>query len=212
MVECSACGARAADEARFCASCGIRLLRAAPEPRAREQRKTVTAVFTDIVGSTALASRLDPEALRALMSRYFDVMRTEVERHGGRVDKFIGDAVVAFFGVPVAHEDDALRAVRAAAGMRAALGVLNDEFDQRFGIRIQTRTGVNTGDVVAGDVSQSNAFTVGDAVNVAARLEQGAAPGEVVVGEATYLLIRHAAHVEALGPLTVKGKDRKSVV
>ena len=167
----------------------------------------MTAVFTDIVGSTALASRLDPEALRAVMSRFYDVMRGEIERHGGRVDKFIGDAVVAFFGVPVAHEDDALRAVRAAAGMRTALAVLNDELDQRFGVRLQTRTGVNTGDVLAGDMSRSDAFTVGDAVNVAARLEQGAAPGEVVLGETTYLLVRHAARIEPIGPLAVKGKD-----
>ncbi len=167
----------------------------------------MTAVFTDIAGSTALASRLDPEALRAVMSRFYDVMRGEIERHGGRVDKFIGDAVVAFFGVPVAHEDDALRAVRAAAGMRTALAALNDELDQRFGVRLQARTGVNTGDVLAGDMSRSDAFTVGDAVNVAARLEQGAAPGEVVLGETTYLLVRHAARVEPIGPLAVKGKD-----
>jgi class 3 adenylate cyclase/tetratricopeptide (TPR) repeat protein len=206
MIECSACGARAADDARFCASCGARLSPAV-EHRVREQRKTVTAVFIDIVGSTALASRLDPEALRAVMSRFYNVMRGEIERHGGRVDKFIGDAVVAFFGVPVAHEDDALRAVRAAAGMRAALAVLNDELDQRFGVRLQTRTGVNTGDVLAGDVSRSDTFTVGDAVNVAARLEQAAAPGEVVLGETTYQLVRHAARIEQIGSLAVKGKD-----
>jgi class 3 adenylate cyclase len=102
MVECSSCGARSAGEARFCASCGTRLI-SEPVAPARDQRKTVTAVFTDLVGSTALASRLDPEALRALMSRYYEAMRVPVERHGGRVDKFIGDAVVAFFGVPVAR-------------------------------------------------------------------------------------------------------------
>jgi class 3 adenylate cyclase/tetratricopeptide (TPR) repeat protein len=206
MVECPACGAPTDDDARFCPACGARLL-AAAEPPAREQRKTVTAVFTDLVESTALASRLDPEALRALMTRYYDAMRGEVERHGGRVDKFIGDAVVAFFGVPVAHEDDALRAVRAAAGMRAALAALNDELDESFGVRVQIRTGVNTGDVLAGEVAAPETFTVGDAVNIAARLEQGAAPGEVLLGETTHRLVRHAVRAEPLDPLTVKGKD-----
>ncbi|MGH9245197.1 MAG: adenylate/guanylate cyclase domain-containing protein, partial [Acidimicrobiales bacterium] len=177
MLDCSSCGALNDPSARFCSSCGAPLT-AAATPAAREQRKTVTAVFTDLVGSTELASRLDPEALRALMSRYYQAMRAPVERHGARVDEFIGDAVVAFFGVPVAHEDDALRAVRAAAGMRAAIEPLNEELERRFGARIQIRTGVNTGDVLAGDASTPEAFTVGDAVNVAARLEQNAGPGE----------------------------------
>jgi class 3 adenylate cyclase/tetratricopeptide (TPR) repeat protein len=206
MVECSACGARSAGEARFCASCGARLA-SEPAASARDQRKTVTTVFTDLVGSTALASQLDPEALRALMSRYYEAMRAPVERHGGRVDKFIGDAVVAFFGVPVAHEDDALRAVRAAAGMGAALVELNEDLDRRFGVTVQIRTGVNTGDVLATDMSRPDAFTVGDAVNVAARLEQHAAPGEVLLGETTYRLVRHGAHAEPVAPLAVKGKE-----
>ena len=205
MVECSACGARSAGEARFCASCGARLA-SEPAAPARDQRKTVTAVFTDLVGSTALASQLDPEALRALMSRYYEAMRAPVERHGGRVDKFIGDAVVAFFGVPVAHEDDALRAVRAAAGMRAALVELNEDLDRRFGVTVQIRTGVNTGDVLAADVSRPDSFTVGDAVNVAARLEQHAAPGEVLLGEATYQLVRHARPRRAGGAAGGQGE------
>jgi class 3 adenylate cyclase/tetratricopeptide (TPR) repeat protein len=206
MVECSTCGWRNAEEARFCASCGARL---APEPAAPAtgRRKTVTALFTDLVDSTALASQLDPEALRALMSRYFEAMRAPVERHGGRVDKFIGDAVVAFFGVPVSHEDDALRAVRAAAEMRAALVELNDVLDRRFGVTVQIRTGINTGDVLAADVSRADSFTVGDAVNVAARLEQHAAPGETLLGEATYRLVRHNIVVTPVAPLAVKGKE-----
>ena len=167
----------------------------------------MTAVFTDLVGSTVLASQLDPEALRTLMSRYYEAMRAPVERHGGRVDKFIGDAVVAFFGVPVAHEDDALRAVRAAAGIRAALVELNEDLDRRFGVTVQIRTGVNTGDVLAADASRPDSFTVGDAVNVAARLEQHAAPGEVLLGETTYRLVRHGAHAEPVASLAVKGKE-----
>ena len=206
MAECSACGARSVGEARFCASCGARLA-SEPAAAARDQRKTVTAVFTDMVGSTVLASQLDPEALRVLMSRYYESMRAPVERHGGRVDKFIGDAVVAFFGVPVAHEDDALRAVRAAAGMRAALVELNEDLYRRFGVTVQIRIGVNTGDVLAADVSRPDSFTVGDAVNVAARLEQHAAPGEVLLGEATYRLVRHGAHAEPVASLAVKGKE-----
>jgi class 3 adenylate cyclase/tetratricopeptide (TPR) repeat protein len=206
MVECTSCGARSADEARFCASCGARLSSASPASAA-DRRKTVTAVFTDLVGSTALASQLDPEALRALMSRYYEAMRAPVERHGGRVDKFIGDAVVAFFGVPVAHEDDALRAVRAAAGMHAALVELNEDLDRRFGVTVQIRTGVNTGDVLASAASRPDSFTVGDAVNVAARLEQHAGPGEVLLGEATYQLVRDSAHAMPVAPLVVKGKE-----
>ena len=114
---------------------------------------------------------------------------------------------MAFFGVPVSHEDDALRAVRAASGMLIALDALNDELDRRFGVRLQTRTGVNTGDVLTGDTSQVDSFTVGDAVNVAARLEQHAAAGEILLGETTYALVRHGAHAEPIEPLAVKGKD-----
>jgi class 3 adenylate cyclase/tetratricopeptide (TPR) repeat protein len=206
MVECPMCGSRNGEEARFCASCGARLA-LGPATSARDRRKTVTAVFTDLVGSTALASQLDPEALRALMSRYYDAMRAPVERHGGRVDKFIGDAVVAFFGVPVSHEDDALRAVRAAAGMRAALVDLNEDLDRRFGVTVEIRIGINTGDVLAADASGADSFTVGDAVNVAARLEQHAAPGQVLLGEATYQLVRHSANATPVAPLVVKGKE-----
>src|SRR5262245_25926325 len=144
MVECPMCGSRNAEEARFCASCGARLS-SGPAASARDRRKTVTAVFTDLVGSTALASQLDPEALRALMSHYYDAMRAPVERHGGRVDKFIGDAVVAFFGVPVSHEDDALRAVREAAGMRASLVDLYEEFDGGVGVAVGLCLWLGTG-------------------------------------------------------------------
>jgi class 3 adenylate cyclase/tetratricopeptide (TPR) repeat protein len=159
----------------------------------REQRKTVTVLFCDVTGSTALGESVDPEAVRALLARYFERMKAIVERHGGTLEKFIGDAVMAVFGVPVVHEDDALRSVRAAAEMRAALPELG----------VLARIGVNTGEVVTGTTER---LATGDAVNVAARLEQAASPGEILIGEATLGLIRDAVEVEALEPLPVKGK------
>jgi class 3 adenylate cyclase/tetratricopeptide (TPR) repeat protein len=157
------------------------------------QRKTVTVVFCDVTGSTELGSSTDPEALRALLARYFERMKGIVESHGGSVEKFIGDAVMAVFGVPQAHEDDALRACRAAVEMRDALPELG----------IAGRIGVNTGEVVTGTEER---LATGDAVNVAARLEQAAQPGEVLVGEATLALVREAVEAEAVEPLDLKGK------
>jgi class 3 adenylate cyclase/tetratricopeptide (TPR) repeat protein len=171
-----------------------------------ESRKTVTVVFSDVSGSTALGERLDPEALRHVMARYFEETRAVLERHGGTVEKFIGDAVVAVFGIPTVHEDDALRAVRAAAEMRDSLASLNAELEHERGVRLEIRTGVNTGEVVAGDPTQRQSFATGDAVNVAARLEQAAEPGEIVLGEATYRLVRDAVHAERVEPLFLKGK------
>jgi class 3 adenylate cyclase/tetratricopeptide (TPR) repeat protein len=157
------------------------------------QRKTVTVVFCDVTGSTALGESTDPEALRALLARYFERMKGIVESHGGSVEKFIGDAVMAVFGVPVAHEDDALRACRAAVEMRDAFPELD----------IQGRIGVNTGEVVTGTEER---LATGDAVNVAARLEQAAQPGEVLIGEETFGLVRTAAEVGGKRFLTLKGK------
>jgi class 3 adenylate cyclase/tetratricopeptide (TPR) repeat protein len=171
-----------------------------------QARKTVTILFCDVTGSTALGERLDPESLREVIQRYFAEMRTVIERHGGTVEKFIGDAVMAVFGVPQVHEDDALRAVRAAADMQAALGSLNEELEKGWGTRIQARIGVNTGEVLAADPQAGQSFVSGDAVNVAARLEQAAEPGEVLLGEPTYRLVRTAVIAEPLAPLTAKGK------
>jgi class 3 adenylate cyclase len=171
-----------------------------------EVRKTVTVLFADVTGSTALGEHLDPESMRGVMSRYFDEMRSAIEAHGGTVEKFIGDAVMAVFGVPVVHEDDALRAVRAATQMREILESLNAELDRDWGARIQIRTGVNTGEVVAGDSSGGQSFVTGDAVNVAARLEQAADPGEILIGEETHRLVRDAVRVEPVEPLELKGK------
>jgi class 3 adenylate cyclase len=161
----------------------------------REQRKTVTVVFCDITGSTELGESTDPETLRALLARYFERMKKIVESHGGSVEKFIGDAVMAVFGVPVAHEDDALRACRAAIDMRDALPELG----------IAARVGVNTGEVVTGTEER---LATGDAVNIAARLEQAASPGEVLLGEPTLVLVRDAVEVDAVEPLALKGKSK----
>jgi class 3 adenylate cyclase/tetratricopeptide (TPR) repeat protein len=202
---CSKCGKENPDEARFCLACGTPFAVAAGI-EAREVRKTVTVVFSDVTGSTALGERLDPESLRRVMSRYFEEMRAVLERHGGTVEKFIGDAVVAVFGIPLLHEDDALRAVRAANDMREALAALNDELERERGVRIEARIGVNTGEVVAGDPAGGQAFATGDAVNVAARLEQAAQPGEILIGNKTLELVRDAVAVERVSPLAVKGK------
>jgi class 3 adenylate cyclase/tetratricopeptide (TPR) repeat protein len=187
---CPNCSAENPAGFRFCGSCGLALEEAPP---AREVRKTVTVLFCDVVGSTALGERVDPEPLRRLMGSYYEQMRTIVERHGGTVEKFIGDAVMAVFGVPQAHEDDALRAVRASAEMHAAAAPLE------LGIRI----GINTGEVVTGE---GETLVTGDAVNVAARLEQAAAPGETLIGSETRGLVRDAVETEETKPLELKGK------
>jgi class 3 adenylate cyclase/tetratricopeptide (TPR) repeat protein len=175
------------------------------------QRKTVTIVFTDVVGSTALGERLDPELLRRVMTTYFDRMRAVLERHGGTVEKYIGDAVVAVFGIPLLREDDALRAVRAASDMQAALEALNAELEERHGVRIEARTGVNTGEVLAED-DRPDAPLTADAANTAARLEQAAGSGQVLLGDTTYRLVRDAVTVEPAGPLELKGKTGPQVV
>ena len=164
----------------------------------------MTVLFCDVTGSTALGERIDPESLRNVMARYFETAKGAIERHGGTVEKFIGDAVMAVFGVPVVHEDDALRAVRAAADLRDALVPLNEELEQRFQTRLQLRTGVNTGEVVTGTEER---LATGDAVNVAARLEQAAQPGEILLGEETLRLVRGAVEVEPVAPVEAKGKS-----
>ncbi len=183
---CQTCSSENRPEARFCDSCGAALVAVV----AREQRKVVTVLFCDVAGSTALGERLDPEAMRIVMSSYFEVARDAIERHGGTVEKFIGDAVMAVFGVPVVREDDALRAVRAAVELRE-------------GVEIDVRIGVNTGEVVTGT---GDTLVTGDAVNVAARLEQAAEPGAVLIGAGTYGLVRDAVDVELVPPLAAKGK------
>jgi class 3 adenylate cyclase/tetratricopeptide (TPR) repeat protein len=203
MVRCSSCGEENPERFRLCGYCGAALASSAP---ARETRKTVTVLFTDVTGSTALGERLDPESLRYVMGRYFASMREVVERHGGTVEKYIGDAVMAVFGVPVVHDEDALRAVRAAAEMRAALERLNGELRIERGVTLETRTGINTGSVVVGPGGPGEAIVVGDAVNVAARLQTAAAPREIVIGGATRELVRDAVEVGPAESIELKGK------
>jgi class 3 adenylate cyclase len=171
-------------------------------------RRSISIIFADLVGSTVLGESLDAEALRYVTGRYFETMRGAAERHGGTVEKFIGDAVVAMFGVPRVREDDALRAVRAAAGMRASLAALNDELGRELAVALEIRIGVNTGEVIVGERRAGGSPATGDAVNVAARLEQAAAPGEVLIGDSTLRLVRADVVVEPVEPLHLKGKAR----
>jgi class 3 adenylate cyclase/tetratricopeptide (TPR) repeat protein len=204
MQTCENCGEESPEGARFCFSCGSPLADGAR--RSHEARKVVTILFADVAESTALGEQLDSELLRRVLSRYFQTVSQVLERHGGTVEKFIGDAVMAVFGIPAVHEDDALRAVRAAVEMRDAVEALNDELKAERGVSIHLRTGINTGEVVAGDAAAGQTLVTGDAVNVAARLEQGAGAGEIVLGEATRRLVRDAVCVEPLGTLALKGK------
>jgi class 3 adenylate cyclase/tetratricopeptide (TPR) repeat protein len=201
---CAACGEDNPARARFCLGCGEPLDDVpAVVP---ELRRSISIVFADLVGSTVLGESLDAEALRYVTGRYFETMRAAVELHEGTVEKFIGDAVVALFGVPRVREDDALRAVRAAAGMRASLAALNDELQRDLAVTLQIRIGVNTGEVIVGEHRAGGSPATGDAVNVAARLEQAAGPGEVLLGASTHRLVRDLVTAEPAEPLTVKGK------
>jgi class 3 adenylate cyclase len=189
VAVCAQCGRESPDDFGFCPGCGAPL---APVPERRDVRKVVTVLFCDLTGSTAIGDRTDPEPLRALMSRYYDSARAVLERHGGTVEKFVGDAVMAVFGIPVSTENDALRAVRAAVELR----------DGVHGLGLEARIGVNTGAVVAGE---RDTLVTGDAVNVAARLEQAAGPGEILLGAETVGLVRDAVEVEPV-ELALKGK------
>jgi class 3 adenylate cyclase/tetratricopeptide (TPR) repeat protein len=202
MLTCPSCGQENPEGFKFCGKCGASLV--AEEPQPREVRKTVTVFFSDVTGSTALGERLDPESLRHVLARYFEAAGQVIERHGGTVEKFIGDAVMAVFGVPRVHEDDALRAARAAWELREVLASLNEELERDYGTRLELRIGVNTGEVVTGTEER---LATGDAVNVAARLQQAAEPGEILLGPETLRLVRDAVEVEPSEPLALKGKQ-----
>jgi class 3 adenylate cyclase len=195
---CPACGRENPEGFLHCGYCTASLV--TPE---LGRRRLATLVFCDLVGSTALGERVDPESVQELLQLYFAEMRGALGRHGGVVEKFIGDAVVGVFGVPEAREDDALRACRAAREMLARLVVLNEELERRFGTRIAVRIGVNSGEVVG----SRETFVTGDAVNVAARLEQAAGAGEVLLGEATLQLVGDGVRVMPVEPVTAKGKS-----
>jgi predicted ATPase/class 3 adenylate cyclase len=203
VLRCPSCGEENPDRFRLCGYCGSVLVAQLPS---QEVRKTVTVVFCDLKGSTELGDRLDSEALREVLALYFSAMKPALEHHGGMIEKYIGDAIMAVFGLPRMHEDDALRAVRAAATMREALEDLNVTLLAQFGVTLENRTGVNTGEVVTGEGGDSQRLATGDTVNVAARLEQAAPAGEVLIGESTYRLVRDAVEVVPVEPLELKGK------
>ena len=208
MIKCPGCGEENPPKFRLCGYCGTPLATTALP--AHELRKTVTIVFCDLKGSTALGETLDPEALHDVKERYFRAMAAEITRHGGKIEKYIGDAIMAVFGLPRAHEDDALRALRAAAGMQKALGAVNADLSARYGVTLANRTGVNTGEVVASDdPTADQKLATGDAVNVAARLEQAAPVDQILIGEVTYRLVRDAVEVEPIEPLELKGKAQR---
>jgi class 3 adenylate cyclase len=187
-----------------------RLLEGKPGEELTERaRRTVTVVFADLVDSTKLGERLDPESLHSVLARYSERSAAALERHGGTVEKFIGDAVVGVFGLTELHEDDALRAVHAAVELREAVAVLSAEVARDSGVEIGVRIGVNTGEVFVGASGRRGPFATGDAVNVAARLEQAAGDGEILLGEQAYRLVERLVRAEPLDPLTVKGRAAK---
>jgi class 3 adenylate cyclase/tetratricopeptide (TPR) repeat protein len=203
VLICPSCGEENPDRFRLCGFCGTPL---AALPPAEEARRTVTIVFCDLVGSTNLGEILDSEALRGVLRMYFNEMTTLLERHGGLVEKYIGDAIMAVFGMPRAHDDDALRAVRAAHEMQIAMVELNRRLESLWGVTLQHRSGVSTGEVVTGDPNARQRLVTGDAVNLAARLEQAASPMQILIGPATYRLVKDAVEVEPVEPLQLKGK------
>ncbi|MEU3057966.1 adenylate/guanylate cyclase domain-containing protein [Streptomyces griseus] len=224
-MNCLSCRQDLPPTARFCSSCGTPCATTGPAAGATDtanapaaatasavvpagdERKPVTVLFCDLVGSTALSGVLDPETLRTVTLRYFEAMSAEIVARGGTPEKFIGDAVMAVFGVPVVRDDDARRALAAALGMRRALARLNEELNATLGIELATRIGVNTGQVVAGsDATARQALVSGETVNIAARLEQNAGRGEILIGPGTLLAAGPTVRAEPTGPLRLKGK------
>src|SRR4051812_35596691 len=197
MDRCSGCRAELPAMARFCAACGAPVVE---HPAVSDERKLVTVLFADLVGSTQSADGQDPERTRAVLDRFYEAMAAEVERAGGSVEKFIGDAVMAAFGVPVAHEDDPERALHCAVSMQNRMSGL---FDSTLAIRV----GVNTGEVIAGRSRDQSPFVSGDTVNVTKRLEEAAEPGQIIVGERTALAARGAFEFSELRMLKAKGKS-----
>lgn len=202
MQICPLCGEENPDRFRLCGMCGTQL---SATPASVHVRRTVTVVFCDLKGSTELGERLDPELVREALNRYFAAMRAVLERHGATVESYLGDAVMAVFGLPRVHEDDALRALRAAREMQDVLDELNDDLESRWGVRLANRIGINTGEVIAGAVGEQRLVT-GDAVNVAARLQSAAGPMTTLIGHSTYRLARGSVRVEPVEPLMLHGK------
>ena len=203
MRQCHNCGEENSEKARFCSACGEPL----EEQSSERFRRTVTIVFSDVVDSTGLGERLDPETLHQVLTDYFEGVKPVVERHGGMLAKFIGDAVMAVFGLTELHEDDALRAVRTAVEMRETLTRLNEGFEERYGVVLATRTGIDTGTVAGSGIVPDRNFVAGDTANCAARLQQNAKPGDILLAESTFRLVRESVDAELLSPLELRGKQ-----
>jgi len=203
---CPSCGEALAPGLAFCTSCGTRIGGAATPVSAREERKVVTVLFCDLVGFTSRAERLDPEDVRRVLSPFYARLRAELERFGGTVEKFIGDAVMALFGAPVAHEDDPERAVRAALAIRDAVAALNEE---NAGLDLQVRIAVNTGEAMVAlgaRPTEGEGMAAGDVVNTTARMQSAAPVGGILVGETTYRTTRQAIEYRDAEPIVAKGK------
>src|SRR6266700_1957230 len=201
-MRCRACQSQIPENGRFCPECGTRV----DDASMREVRKTVTVLFCDLANSTELSERFDAEVVHDLMTRYFTLMHDCLVSHGGTVEKFIGDAVMAVFGIPVVREDDPLRAILAAVDMRAALSELNERMSYIGNLRVGIRIGINTGEVVTSEQpAGAQALATGSTLNLAARLEQHAGLGEVLLGPQTYPAVAGAVVTEPVGPLRLKG-------
>ena len=204
MASCAACGQPVPEGAKFCPSCGANTT--SVDAGSGRERRVVTLLFSDVTGSTALGERLDPERLRDVLDSYFSAMKQEIAAEGGTIEKYIGDAVVAAFGVPAAHEDDPSRAIRAALRMQRRMPSVNKEL-AAHGVTLEIRIGVNTGEVLATvDPAPGEPMFTGDAVNVAARFEQNAEPGQIVTSERTARAARGFRYRE-LGAVRLKGKS-----
>src|SRR3954452_8520964 len=198
-VICPACGAPAVEGSRFCASCGQ------PLTRRSDERRVVTVLFADLVGFTSMAEARDPEQVKNLVDRCFERLVLDIEAFGGRVDKIVGDAILALFGAPIAHEDDAERAVRAGLAMQRTLEDWAVTDDERA---LRLRIGVNTGEVLVGALRAGGDYTaMGDVVNIASRLQTSAQPGQVLAGPSTVAATRHVVGYRSLGPLVVRGRE-----
>src|SRR2546426_11532125 len=229
VVYCAECGGANARDHRFCHACGRKLIANEAEPDAQRpytpkhlaatvltspstlegERKHVTVLFVDVSGFTALSARLDPEDVHALMTRAFELMLAEVHRYEGTVNQFLGDGIMALFGAPIAHEDHAQRAVRAALGIQRALEDYRRELERERALTFKVRQGLNSGLVVVGSIGSDlrmDYTAVGDTTNVAARLQQGAESGHIVIGETTYRLVADYFDTHPLGELSVRGK------
>ena len=202
-MTCPACGRSNAVDARFCSNCGTTLVTRVGV----QERRVVTALFADLARSTSLGERLDPEVVRGMVGRFFELATREVEHRGGTVEKFSGDAVMAVFGLPLAHEDDPERAVRTAIAIRDGVAAIAADTQERHGVALQARVGIESGEVVVGDPFSGATMATGDAMNMAARLEQQAEPGEIVIGAAAWEQVRDLVEAEPLGELALRGRS-----